>query len=61
MLDFEAFVFLRAHNWDGKNQEMKWWEATTRSVHESFEVLQKLKKTLWKNLAVAQPESNLLP
>ena len=20
MLDFEAFVFIRAHNWDGKNQ-----------------------------------------
>ena len=20
MLDFEAFVFTRAHNWDGKNQ-----------------------------------------
>ena len=21
MLDFEAFVLIRAHNWDGKNQE----------------------------------------
>ena len=20
MLDFEAFIFTRAHNWDGKNQ-----------------------------------------
>ena len=20
MLDFEAFVFIRVHNWDGKNQ-----------------------------------------
>ena len=20
MLDFEAFVFIRAHNWDGKNK-----------------------------------------
>ena len=34
MLDFEAFVFIRAHNWDGKSGE-----ATTRSAHESFEVL----------------------
>ena len=39
MLDCEAFVFIRAHNWDGKKREMKSEEATTRSAHESFEVL----------------------
>ena len=39
MLDFEAFVFIRANNWDGKNQEDKSGEATTRSAHENFEVL----------------------
>ena len=39
MLSFEACVFVRAHNWDGKKREMKLGEATTRSAHESFEVL----------------------
>ena len=39
MLDFEAIVFIRAHNWDGKKREMKSGEATTRSALESFEVL----------------------
>ena len=39
MLDFEAFVFMRAHNRDGKNQGMKSGKASTRSAHESFEVL----------------------
>ena len=39
MPDFEAFVFIRAHNWYGKKREMKSGEATTRSAHESFEVL----------------------
>ena len=39
MLDLEAFVFIRAHNWDGKNQRVEVGEARTRSAHESFEVL----------------------
>ena len=38
MLDFRAFVFIRAHNWDGKKKEMKSGEATRRSAHENFEV-----------------------
>ena len=39
MLYFESFVFIRAHNCDGKNQGDEVREATMRSVHESFEVL----------------------
>ena len=38
MLNFGAFAFIRAHNWDGKKRETKSGEATTRSVNESFEV-----------------------
>ena len=42
MLDFEAFVFIRAHYWDGKNKEDEvrgGGQGTTRSAHENFEVL----------------------
>ena len=39
MLYFEAFVLIRAHNCDGKNQGDEVGEATARSVHGSFEVL----------------------
>ena len=37
MLDFEALVFIGAHNWDGKKGD-EVGEATG-SAHESFEVL----------------------
>ena len=36
MLDLEAFVFIKAHDWDGKTREMKSGEATTRSVHKKL-------------------------
>ena len=39
MLDVEAFVFIRAHNRDGKNQGTKSGKASTLSENESFEVL----------------------
>ena len=39
MLYFEAFVLIRAHKCDGKNQGDEVGEATTRPAHESFEVL----------------------
>ena len=39
MLDLEAFVFIRAHNWDDKNQGDEVGGATTRSAHKNFEVL----------------------
>ena len=38
MFDFEAFVFIRAHNRDGKSQRTKSGKASTRSANESFEV-----------------------
>ena len=49
MLDFEAFIFIRVHNWDGRTREMRSGEATTRSAHENFEVLQELKKHCGKD------------
>ena len=39
MLDFEAFVFIGVHNWDGRNQGDEVDRSNNVSAHENFEVL----------------------
>ena len=51
MLDLEAFVFIRAHNWDGKHQGDEVGGSSNAVCAQK----------LWKKLVVAQLESNLLP
>ena len=39
MLDFEAFVFIRVHNWDGKNQGDEVERSNNAVCARNFEVL----------------------
>ena len=63
MLDLEAFVFIRAHNWYGKNQEDEVGGSNNAVCAQKHKLSGSVKteQTLWKKSVVAQPESNLLP
>ena len=60
MLDLEAFVFIRADSWYGKNQGDEAGGSANVVCAQKLCGFVRTEKALWKISVVAQPESNLL-